>query len=90
MAEQRIVIFAGNVQGVGFRFTACRVAGNYDVTGAARNCADGTVECVVEGEASEIDAFVAELSVSMAGCIRRKTEQTAPASGRFDSFGVTY
>ena len=88
MAQQRIIIFKGNVQGVGFRYTTCRVAGGYDVTGSVRNCPDGSVECVVEGDAAEIDAFLAEVSEVMGPCIRERTEQTAPASGRFASFGV--
>ena len=90
MPEQRIVIFKGTVQGVGFRYTACRVAGSYDVVGTVRNCPDGTVECIVEGEAGEIDAFVAEVADAMGRYIRDRTEQTAPASGRFTSFGVGY
>ena len=90
MAEQRIVIFKGRVQGVGFRYTACRVAGSFDVTGTVRNCPDGSVACVVEGERAEIDAFLNELSEAMGNYIRQRGEQTAPASGRFNSFGVTY
>jgi len=90
MPEQRIVIFKGNVQGVGFRYTACRLAAGLAVTGAVRNCADGSVECVVEGDAAEIDTFLQDLSDRMGGYIRKRTEQTAPASGRFDSFGVGY
>jgi len=90
MPEQRIVIFKGTVQGVGFRYTTCRVAGGYDVVGAVRNCPDGSVECVVEGEAAEIDAFIAEVSEAMGRYIRKRTEQTAPASGRYASFGVGY
>ena len=90
MAEQRIVRFKGRVQGVGFRYTTYRVAGGYDVTGAVRNCPDGSVECVIEGEKKEIDAFLNELSESMGNYIRSRTEQTAPASGRYRSFGVSY
>ena len=88
--QQRTVRFTGRVQGVGFRFTAIRVAGGYDVTGYVRNCGDGSVECVVEGEAEQIDAFLAELSKHMGGYIRDITQQTAPAAGRFSSFTVRY
>ena len=90
MAEQRTVRFKGRVQGVGFRYTTCRAARGFAVTGAVRNCPDGSVECVVEGEAKEIDAFLAELSAEMGSYIRERTEQTAPASGRYSSFGVSY
>ncbi len=90
MAQQRIVIFTGTVQGVGFRFTACRVAAGYAVTGSVRNCSDGTVECIVEGDAAEIDAFLADLAERMSGYIHERSEQVAAASGGFTSFGVGY
>jgi acylphosphatase len=88
--EQRTVRFFGRVQGVGFRYTACRTAGGFAVTGTVRNLSDGSVECVVEGEPAEIDAFLAELAERMSGYIDRTTRQTSPASGRFDGFGVRY
>jgi len=88
--EQRIIHFAGMVQGVGFRYTACRVAGGYDVTGYVRNLPDGRVECVVEGPIDQIDAFVAELAQRMRGYIRGQTERKAPHSGAYPSFGVRY
>jgi len=91
MAEQqRTVRFHGRVQGVGFRYTAYRLAGGFDVTGYVRNLADGSVECVVEGEADEIDAFLTALSDHMGGYIQRQTQQTAPAGGAFGSFDVRF
>ena len=78
MAQQRVVHFSGAVQGVGFRFTACRIAGGYDVTGFVRNLPDSRVQCVIEGETSEIDAFLAELTREMGYHIRNTTQQTAP------------
>jgi acylphosphatase len=88
--QQRIVTFSGNVQGVGFRYTTTRVADGYDVSGYVRNRPDGKVEVVAEGDAKEIDAFLAELSDRMGGYIRDRGEQTAPASGKFNGFGVKY
>jgi len=88
--EQRTVRFLGRVQGVGFRYTACRTAGGFAVVGYVRNLPDGSVECVVEGEPAEIDAFLAELAERMGGHIDRREAQSSPASGRFDGFGVRY
>ena len=45
------IIFAGRVQGVGFRFTAHNVARRYDVSGYVRNRPDGTVEMFAQGPA---------------------------------------
>lgn len=86
--QQRIVHFGGEVQGVGFRYTACRVASGFDVSGYIRNLPDGRVECVVEGRAKEIDAFLETLSEQMSGYIQSRQEQTVPATGRFSGFGV--
>lgn len=88
--ERRIVHFSGMVQGVGFRYTAVRSAGGFDVTGFVRNLPDGRVECVVEGDADQIDAFLAELSDRMSAYIRDRSEQTAPAGGCWPDFTVSF
>lgn len=88
--EQRIIRFTGSVQGVGFRFTTCRVAESFDVTGSVRNCSDGGVECVVEGSPDEITAFLQALEDQMGHFIRDRTRVTAPHTGRFHGFGVVY
>jgi acylphosphatase len=86
--QQRIVIYRGNVQGVGFRFTACRAARGYDVTGYVRNLSDGSVEVLVEGDSEQIDLFLADLSQRFHGFIRSQAQQIAPHSGAFETFGV--
>jgi len=88
--QQRTVRFHGDVQGVGFRYTACRVAGGLDVAGYVRNMPDGSVECLVEGEGAEIDAFLEALGQRMGRHIHRRTEQLTPYSGRFQSFTVEF
>jgi len=88
--QRRIVRFTGSVQGVGFRFTACRVAQRFAVTGTVGNCRDGSVECVVEGDEREIDAFVAELAEAMAGYILSHTSEMGPHTGEFSSFTVAF
>lgn len=89
-AEQRIVRFFGRVQGVGFRYAACRTARDYAVGGYVRNMPDGSVECVVEGDKAEIESFVEALSRRMADYVDRKTEQSAPGSGRYRTFDVRF
>jgi len=88
--EQRRVFFSGSVQGVGFRYTACRIARRYDMVGYVRNVPDGRVECVVEGEATEIDAFLADLAAAMSDYIRQQTQTTAPHTGAYQSFGIEF
>jgi len=90
LPEQRTVRFFGRVQGVGFRYTACRVAGGFAVVGWVRNLSDGSVECVVEGAPAEIDAFLAALADRMSEYIDRQTQQSSPAAGRLSGFNVRY
>ena len=52
MADERVrrrVVVHGRVQGVGFRYSARRVAVGAGVDGWVRNRGDGTVEAVLEG-----------------------------------------
>jgi acylphosphatase len=51
-----------------------QVAREFEVAGWVRNLADGRVELSVEGEAREVEAFVAALGERMHGYIR-KTER---------------
>jgi acylphosphatase len=70
-----MVVFTGMVQGVGFRYTARELAEQFAISGYVRNCSDGAVEAVVEGEAAEIDAFVEALSSRMADYVRKVTHR---------------
>lgn len=54
----RRVIFRGRVQGVNFRYTTRQLAGRFDVGGYVKNLTDGTVELVVSGAPSEVDALL--------------------------------
>ena len=49
---------SGRVQGVFFRDTVSREASERAVAGWVRNCRDGTVEAVFEGEPEVVDAMV--------------------------------
>lgn len=64
MAKTLQVFYDGRVQGVGFRYTARRVAAGFDVAGYVRNLADGRVELVASGEDGEVDGFLEALRQS--------------------------
>jgi acylphosphatase len=51
------ILYSGNVQGVGFRYSVKGAASGYDVTGTVRNLPDGRVELLAEGQRDELDAF---------------------------------
>ncbi len=84
------IYYQGSVQGVGFRYTTMRVAGGYAVAGFVRNLPDGRVDVVVEGEAKEIEAFLADLADSMQGYIRNTNIDDEPHTGEFHRFDVRF
>lgn len=57
MVIRRHVTVTGRVQGVFYRASCRRKAGEYGVTGWVRNNADGTVEAVFEGPQDAVDAM---------------------------------
>jgi acylphosphatase len=61
------VLYEGYVQGVGFRWTARRLAQGYDVSGWVRNLPDGRVELQVSGEDDEVAAFLGAIRESTLG-----------------------
>ena len=63
------VYYSGRVQGVGFRYTARSVVRGFAVAGFVRNLPDGRVELLAEGEAGQVEAFLAALAEEMSGYI---------------------
>jgi len=62
MKEKSIhAIVHGRVQGVWFRDHTLGEARRLGLKGWVRNCIDGTVEVVAQGEAQQVDALVAWL-----------------------------
>lgn len=52
-----MIFYAGQVQGVGFRYTVKSITTGFEVTGTVRNLPDGRVELIAEGERGELDEF---------------------------------
>lgn len=52
------VVFSGEVQGVGFRYTAKRYATELGLKGTVRNLQDGSVELVAQGSKPLIEKLV--------------------------------
>ena len=59
--QARRFYVSGRVQGVGYRFFACRVAEEQRVTGYVRNLRDGRVEVYAIGTEAQLRALLAEL-----------------------------
>ena len=58
------ILFKGQVQGVGFRYTAQMLAKKHDLTGWVRNLDDGDVDMEVQGDEMEIHKMIRSLYTS--------------------------
>ncbi len=90
MRKQVRALFSGSVQGVGFRFTAERIARHFEVTGYVRNLANGKVEIVAEGEETVVKDFVKAVEEAMSNCVRQAQTSWSEADGRYPEFGIAY
>ena len=89
------LIASGNVQGVGFRAFAIRIARSLSLVGYAKNLPDGTVEIVAEGEEKQLAAFAGRVSgIKLALGARVDSLQTVENKKidkpLFASFSVAY
>jgi acylphosphatase len=55
------LVFHGSVQGVGFRWSAARVANSLGVLGYVRNLPGGQVEVLAVGDESRLESLVSIL-----------------------------
>lgn len=84
-------IFSGRVQGVGFRYTVCRIATSFDITGFVRNLWDGDVEVVAEGSEMTLTDFLHRIrSSQLCTYISGDLVTWEDPTGEFDRFGVAY
>lgn len=81
MSVCRHVFYSGQVQGVGFRYTALSIAQRFAVAGMVRNLPDGRVELVAEGEAAEVAGFLEALRRQMTSYIERVAIQEEAPRG---------
>lgn len=86
----RQVVFKGRVQGVGFRYTAHRIAGRYDVCGYVKNCPDGTVETLFQGTRPNIEACLDDIQDALGGYIRDIHSIEKPVNPRCTDFRIAY
>jgi acylphosphatase len=84
------IFYSGDVQGVGFRFTAVDVAQKFGVTGWVKNRAGGEVELVAEGEDPTLNRFIEDLNSEMSYYIRDKKVNFEPPTGEFVNFRIQF
>jgi len=86
----RHIIFIGRVQGVGFRFTAHRMAARHQLTGFVRNLRDGTVEMLAQGNSEDIDACIRDIDSYLSGYIRQTKVEDVPPDPNCTEFKITF
>ena len=82
------IFFSGRVQGVGFRFTAHRIAMRYGLAGYVCNTHDGKVEVLVQGGSREIDNFVRDLRETFT--VDDVNIEDVPINKQYDRFNITF
>lgn len=86
----RRIIFIGQVQGVGFRFTALRVANRYRLTGFVRNLPAGSVEMLAQGNPDDIDDCLRHIEESFTGYLRDTKIEEIPINPKHTDFRITF
>lgn len=83
------ILYSGNVQGVGFRYTVKTVSAGFELTGTVRNLPDGQVELVAEGARDELKAFSEAIRDSGLGHFIQKEALTwTEAQNNFRGFEI--
>lgn len=78
------------MQGVGFRFTAERLANAYKVKGYVKNLANGMVEIVAEGEEKALNEFLDSVRSEMEYYTTKIYANWFPATGEFERFEIRF
>ncbi len=92
MAKARLhVVIEGRVQGVFFRASTREEACSLGLCGWVKNCLDGHVEAVFEGERDKVEQALRWCQKGPPGAMVRNVEVNwEDATGDFDSFSIKY
>jgi acylphosphatase len=86
-AERLKAVIRGEVQGVGFRWSVQRQAGQLGLTGYAENLPDGSVRVEAEGDPDRLDQLEAFLRQGPRWAeVASLDSQRVPATGEFHQF----
>jgi acylphosphatase len=85
------VFIEGQVQGVFFRANTREEANLLGLTGWVRNCWDGRVEAVFEGEREKVERVISWCKKGPPGAMVRDVEiNWEQATGEYDTFSIEY
>ncbi|MHC4220799.1 MAG: acylphosphatase [Planctomycetota bacterium] len=84
------IIFSGRVQGVGFRFTALRVAERFGLTGIVRNLPNGSVEMIVQGWPNDVAACIEDIKESFGVKVKKTQIEDIDINPKYEDFKITF
>ena len=87
---RRRFVLAGRVQGIGFRWTAERMALSLRLTGWVKNLEDGRVEVVAEGSQVSLKEFLRKLNGVFKKYIKDADVNWSEATGEFNAFDIRF
>jgi acylphosphatase len=80
---------SGEVQGVGYRYFAQRIAARHQVTGYVRNLSDGRVEVHVEGTPEGVEGFKHDLAAGpQYARVEQVEEVSVEPTGSYKNFRI--
>jgi acylphosphatase len=89
MRVARHYTISGDVQGVGYRFFAQRVAARHQVVGYVRNLPDGRVEVHAEGTPEGVEGFKHDIATGPAFALVEQVEEVSvEPTGQYTSFRI--
>lgn len=80
--------FFGNVQGVGFRYTAAILAQELKLKGTAKNLEDGTVLVEVEGQENLIQEFLERIKKNFSANILNIKLDFSKNNNQYQNFKI--
>lgn len=81
-------LYSGRVQGVGFRFTAQRLAEGLSIKGWVKNLPKGAVQLVVEGSEDNLNKLLGQLKAHFEDDIKDVQISWQEPAGKFSEFRV--
>ena len=82
--------YSGRVQGVGFRFTAQRLAEGLDIKGWVKNLPNGAVQLVAEGSEENLNKLLGQLKTHFKDDIEDTQISWEEPIGKFSEFRVAF
>ena len=84
------IVFTGQVQGVGFRFTAFNIANRIGLKGYVRNLPDGSVEMIAQGRDHDITGCIDDIKQTYQGSLTEVKTQPLSFNPKYNNFKITF